>query len=118
AVAGGPRPGAAPLDGGSGHRSRSEGPNPSRARGRRHRLGGRRHRADRRGHDPDVNARVRAVPAVRPRGDAYPVPMVTTLPYGSWPSPITAELLATGGAQLGAPRLVGEAVWWTEGIST
>ncbi|HLQ79981.1 MAG TPA: prolyl oligopeptidase family serine peptidase [Brachybacterium sp.] len=44
--------------------------------------------------------------------------MVTTLPYGSWPSPITAELLATGGTQLGAPRLVGEAVWWTEGIST
>src|SRR5699024_7706722 len=101
-----------------GHRSRSEGPDPSRARGRRHRLGGRRHRADRRGHEPDVNARVRAVPAVRPRGDAYPGPMVTTLPYGSWPSPLTAELLATGGAQLGAPRLVGEAVWWTEGIST
>src|SRR5699024_4809462 len=55
---------------------------------------------------------------VGPRGDAYPVPMVTTLPYGSWPSPITAELLATGGTQLGAPRLVGAAVWWTEGIST
>ena len=44
--------------------------------------------------------------------------MVTTLPYGSWPSPITAELLATGGTQLSTPSLVGEAVWWTEGIST
>jgi len=44
--------------------------------------------------------------------------MVTTLPYGSWPSPLTAELLATGGTQLGAPRLVGDAVWWTEGIAT
>ncbi|GAA4519258.1 prolyl oligopeptidase family serine peptidase [Brachybacterium paraconglomeratum] len=44
--------------------------------------------------------------------------MVTTLPYGSWPSPITAELLATGGTRLGAPRLVDDAVWWTEGIST
>ena len=44
--------------------------------------------------------------------------MVTTLPYGSWPSPITAELLATGGTQLGGPRLVGDAVWWTEGIAT
>ena len=44
--------------------------------------------------------------------------MVTTLPYGSWPSPITAELLATGGTRLGAPRLVGDAVWWTEGIAT
>lgn len=44
--------------------------------------------------------------------------MVTTLPYGSWPSPLTAELLATGGIRLGAPRPVGDAVWWTEGIST
>lgn len=44
--------------------------------------------------------------------------MVTTLPYGSWPSPLTAELLATGGIRLGAPRPVGEAVWWTEGIAT
>ncbi|MDN5686709.1 MAG: S9 family peptidase, partial [Brachybacterium sp.] len=44
--------------------------------------------------------------------------MVTTLPYGSWPSPISAELLATGGTRLGAPRLVGDQVWWTEGIAT
>ncbi|MEE1618410.1 dipeptidyl-peptidase 5 [Brachybacterium sp. J153] len=44
--------------------------------------------------------------------------MVTTLPYGSWPSPITAELLATGGTRLGAPALVGDHVWWTEGIAT
>ena len=26
--------------------------------------------------------------------------MVTTLPYGSWPSPLTADLLATGGTRL------------------
>lgn len=44
--------------------------------------------------------------------------MTTTLPYGSWPSPISAELLATGGTRLGAPRLVGDEVWWTEGIAT
>ncbi|MGP5076890.1 dipeptidyl-peptidase 5 [Brachybacterium alimentarium] len=44
--------------------------------------------------------------------------MVTTLPYGSWPSPITAEQLATGGIRLGGPQLVGDAVWWTEGIAT
>ncbi|MCT1997493.1 prolyl oligopeptidase family serine peptidase [Brachybacterium muris] len=44
--------------------------------------------------------------------------MVTTLPYGSWPSPISAELLATGGTRLGSPRLVGNEVWWTEGIAT
>lgn len=44
--------------------------------------------------------------------------MVTTLPYGSWPSPISAELLATGGTRLGGPQLVGDEVWWTEGIAT
>ncbi|GAA1491184.1 prolyl oligopeptidase family serine peptidase [Brachybacterium sacelli] len=44
--------------------------------------------------------------------------MVTTLPYGSWPSPISAELLATGGTRLSSPRLVGDAVWWSEGIAT
>ena len=49
---------------------------------------------------------------------SYPVLMVTTLPYGSWPSPISAELLATGGTRLGTPQLVGDAVWWTEGIAT
>ncbi|MDO5662233.1 MAG: prolyl oligopeptidase family serine peptidase [Brachybacterium sp.] len=43
--------------------------------------------------------------------------MATQLPYGSWPSPISAELLATGGTQLGGPRFVGEEVWWTEGIA-
>ena len=44
--------------------------------------------------------------------------MVTTLQYGSWPSPLTADLLATGGTRLGSPRLVGREVWWTEGIAT
>lgn len=44
--------------------------------------------------------------------------MVTTLPYGSWPSPLTADLLATGGTRLGSPRLVGREVWWSEGIAT
>src|SRR5699024_1227594 len=63
----------------------------------------------------------RPCPVVPPdprRCSAYAGPMVTTLPYGSWPSPLTAELLATGGTQLGSPRLVGDAVWWTEGIAT
>lgn len=42
----------------------------------------------------------------------------TTLPYGSWPSPITAEQLATGGTRLGGPRFVGDQLWWTEGIAS
>jgi dipeptidyl aminopeptidase/acylaminoacyl peptidase len=43
--------------------------------------------------------------------------MTTTLPYGTWPSPITARLLATGGARLGGPAFVGEQLWWLEGIA-
>ncbi|UEJ81201.1 prolyl oligopeptidase family serine peptidase [Brachybacterium halotolerans subsp. kimchii] len=43
--------------------------------------------------------------------------MTTTLPYGTWPSPITAQQLATGGARLGGPVFVGEQLWWLEGIA-
>ncbi|MCT1607660.1 prolyl oligopeptidase family serine peptidase [Nesterenkonia massiliensis] len=43
--------------------------------------------------------------------------MVTTLPYGSWPSPITAEQLAVGGNRLGGPTWVGDQLWWTEGLA-
>lgn len=39
------------------------------------------------------------------------------LPFGSWPSPISAEMLARGGAHVGSPMLVGEQVWWTESIA-
>jgi len=45
-----------------------------------------------------------------------------TLPYGSWPSPITAADVAKGAIRLGFPTLVGGAnpddlpdVWWLEG---
>jgi dipeptidyl aminopeptidase/acylaminoacyl peptidase len=40
--------------------------------------------------------------------------MVETLPYGTWPSPLSADLLATAGVGLGAVALDGDAVWWTE----
>lgn len=43
--------------------------------------------------------------------------MTTTLPYGSWPSPISAASLATGGNTLGGPRFAGDQLWWTEGIA-
>ncbi len=36
------------------------------------------------------------------------------LPYGTWPSPITAELVATAGVRLAEPRVVGETVSWLE----
>jgi dipeptidyl aminopeptidase/acylaminoacyl peptidase len=37
--------------------------------------------------------------------------------YGTWASPITADLVATGGVSLGQVEFVGESVFWIEGRS-
>lgn len=36
-------------------------------------------------------------------------------PYGTWPSPITAQRVAAGSKPLSAPRIDGEHVYWLEG---
>ncbi len=41
--------------------------------------------------------------------------MPTTAPYGSWSSPISAELVAAGGVSLDDVRVDGQAVHWVEG---
>ncbi|HEV2896004.1 MAG TPA: S9 family peptidase, partial [Actinomycetota bacterium] len=41
--------------------------------------------------------------------------MATTAPYGSWSSPISAELVAAGGVSLDEVRVEGQAVYWVEG---
>ena len=38
----------------------------------------------------------------------------STLPYGSWPSPITAASLVEGAASVGELRIDGEDIWWSE----
>jgi dipeptidyl aminopeptidase/acylaminoacyl peptidase len=38
----------------------------------------------------------------------------TTLPYGAWPSPITAADLARASRRMSFPAPVGDEVWWTE----
>lgn len=43
--------------------------------------------------------------------------MVTTLPYGSWPSSISAEQLAVGGNRLSAPLQAAGHLWWSEGLA-
>lgn len=47
------------------------------------------------------------------------VQSMTVLPYGSWPSPISAADVARGGVYLFSPGLVstaqGDEVWWVEG---
>ena len=39
---------------------------------------------------------------------------MTTLPYGTWPSPITPAQLATGGVGLDEVRVDGAATYWLE----
>lgn len=39
----------------------------------------------------------------------------TTLPPGSWPSPISAALIAEGGLRLAQPQIIGDALYWLEG---
>ncbi len=40
--------------------------------------------------------------------------MATELPHGSWPSPISAELVAAGGVGVSGPAADGDTIWWSE----
>ncbi|MFV0318804.1 MAG: S9 family peptidase [Microbacterium sp.] len=40
--------------------------------------------------------------------------MPQTLPYGSWPSPISAAAVAAGSHPIEAGRFVGDEIWWLE----
>lgn len=42
--------------------------------------------------------------------------MADTLPYGSWPSPITPESVAQSSPRVDGARLVGDEVWWGESV--
>src|SRR4029077_3197569 len=46
--------------------------------------------------------------------DRREMPSVTVLPYGAWPSPISAEMLATAGVGLSEAKLDDGIVYWTE----
>src|SRR6185312_14250456 len=41
--------------------------------------------------------------------------MTTHAPYGSWPSPISADSLVATSTPVGSPRFAGGSVWWLEG---
>jgi hypothetical protein len=41
--------------------------------------------------------------------------VAATAPYGSWSSPLSAELVAAGGVSLDEVRVAGPAVCWVEG---
>jgi len=41
--------------------------------------------------------------------------MSAPYPFGSWPSPITAQVTATQGLRLGAPSVDGTDIYWLEG---
>ena len=40
--------------------------------------------------------------------------MAAKVPFGSWPSPISAALVAAGGIRVGGPAVRGEELWWSE----
>ena len=40
--------------------------------------------------------------------------MPTTTPHGAWPSPVTAEAVASAARRLSEPRVADGAVWWLE----
>ncbi|MCC4909764.1 prolyl oligopeptidase family serine peptidase [Microbacterium sp. cx-59] len=42
--------------------------------------------------------------------------MESTLPYGSWPSPLTAAAVASASARFDGARFVAGDVWWAEGV--
>ncbi|WP_270352472.1 S9 family peptidase [Microbacterium testaceum] len=42
--------------------------------------------------------------------------MARTLPYGSWPSPVTAEAVAESSPRIDGALLVGNEVWWGESV--
>lgn len=39
-----------------------------------------------------------------------------TAPYGSWPSPFTAQMIAQASPRIDGARFVGEEVWWGESV--
>src|SRR5690606_24672833 len=45
---------------------------------------------------------------------ARPVTRPRTLPYGSWPTPITSELVVRSASQPGSVQLDGDRLWWSE----
>lgn len=46
--------------------------------------------------------------------NAAEVTTATAIPFGEWPSPVTAELIAAGGVGLGGVVARGTQRWWTE----
>jgi len=42
--------------------------------------------------------------------------MSATLPYGSWPSPVTAEIAASSAPRIDGAHFVGDDVWWGESV--
>ena len=42
--------------------------------------------------------------------------MTTALPYGSWPSPLSAEAVSAASPRLEGARFVGDEVWWGESV--
>ena len=42
--------------------------------------------------------------------------MTTTIPYGSWPSPLSAAEVSAASPRLEGARFVGDEIWWGESV--
>jgi dipeptidyl aminopeptidase/acylaminoacyl peptidase len=61
-----------------------------------------------------VSGSVRRRPPAGPVATVWRVTADRTLPYGSWPTPITSELVVRAAARLGEVVVDGTDVWWAE----
>ena len=43
-------------------------------------------------------------------------PAVPAVPFGEWPSPITAAQVASGQVRVSSPAVIGSDVWWQQGL--
>ncbi len=64
------------------------------------------------GHAPEVGMPATDSPSAEP--DEPQTPPLPQVPYGAWPSPISADQVAGTRSKLGFPTVVGQTIWWQE----
>ncbi|MFY9890383.1 MAG: hypothetical protein WAK71_18855, partial [Streptosporangiaceae bacterium] len=65
------------------------------------------------GHEAAVDPAGPAGTAVQPDSSTVALPAV---PFGEWPSPITAAEVASGQVKVSAPMVLGSDAWWQQGL--
>ena len=50
------------------------------------------------------------------RPETSETPALPALPYGSWPSPLTAEWASAASPRLEGAAFVGDEIWWGQSV--